>query len=484
MENRQQGIDFEEEHEIDLKQLFLVLCTKWKLILIVALAGLVLGGVYGAVRRGTITVEVPAEETQEEEAEPLVSEWEVYEVQKRLYEERITQNVRLLEDQKNYLKESLRMGIDYRDTSVASAAIYITRDEDFQLQSRDSAGLSITTMRILNSYVSAIYSAPVMETIARKIDTDAIYVRELISASVNEKISAVSISVPAGDDETAERILDELLKAVEDAHSQIVSEYDSHEMSVTRFEIYSGISNGIRDAQNEATRLMDTYNNQIVADKTALSKLEEPKEEEEPVETTTADTEAATTTIPAPFSMRNVVKKAGMGCVAGVFLCVMALAMYYIFSGRMLSAEEMNRRYGLRALTVMTPEKIQGLNLRLARAGRDGTYYRMSAKEQLEVAGANLSVYAPEARELLLVGSIDAARMERVSRTLTDALQGVSVSCAPDINENAVSLQALKTHDDVVLVEQVLSSRYEEIDRELKTLIDWKKNIVGSIVLE
>lgn len=481
MENRQAGIDFEEEREIDLKQLFLVLCAKWKLILIAALIGAILGGIYGAVNRGTITAVVPADETTAEAEAPTVGEWEVYEMQKKLYEDRIAQNMRLMEAQKDYLENSPRMTINFRDVSVASAVLYVTRGEDAQFRQADPAGLSITTQRILYAYVNALYDASVLEGVAKKIDTEAVYVRELISAGVDEKRACVSFSSTAADDATAEAILEELVKAAEAARGDIASTYDSHEMSVTRLSTYSGINNTIRDAQNEAVKQADTYNNQIIADKTALSKLEEPKEEK-PAETTDTDVASVTTTIPAPLSARNVIKNALLGCVAGIFLSALALVMYYIFSGRMLSAEEMNRRYGLRALTVLPASPLQGLDLKLARAGRDGAYYRMSSEELLEVAVANLSVYAPEVKELLLVGSGDAAQLERVKGALSGRIDGVSLACAPDINENADSLQALKSHEHIILVEEILKSRYEEIDRELKTLLDWKKNIVGSIV--
>lgn len=481
MENRPAGIDFEEEREIDLKQLFLVLCTKWKLIVIAAVIGAILGGIYGAVNRGTITAVVPAEEATEQIEGPSVGEWEIYDMQKKLYEGRIAQNMQLMEAQKNYLESSPRMKIDFRDVSVASAIVYVTRDEDLQVRSGDETGLSLTTRRILNAYVNEVYSASVMEGLAKKLDTDAVYVRELYSAGANENLSCVTITATAVDDATAEMILDDLVRAAEGAKSRIASEYERHEMSVMSLATYSGINTAIRDAQNEATKQIDAYNTQIIADKTALTKLEEPKEEK-PAETTDTETATVTTTIPAPLSMRNVIKNAVLGCVAGIFLSAMLFVMYYIFSGRILSAEEMNRRYGLRALTVLPSAGIKGLDLKLARMGRDGAYYRMSSDELLEVAVANLSVYAPEVKELLLVGSGDAAFLERVKGALTARLNGVSLACAPDINENADSLQALKAHEHIILVEQILKSRYEEIDRELKTLIDWKKNVVGSIV--
>ena len=181
--------------------------------------------------------------------------------------------------------------------------------------------------------------------------------------------------------------------------------------------------------------------------------------------------------------LSRIIKGAVIGCLGGLLAGFMLLAMYYIFAGKVLSADEFNKRYGLRALTVFPAAGLRGVGLKCARAGRDGAYYRMTPVEQVEVACANISVYAPEVKELLLIGSVNGAKLEEVRKAFSERLKDVSLSCASDINENALSLQALKDHDHVILVEQMLSSRYEIIDRELKTLIDWKKDIVGSVVV-
>ena len=177
------------------------------------------------------------------------------------------------------------------------------------------------------------------------------------------------------------------------------------------------------------------------------------------------------------------VKYAVAGFAAGVFLAACLLAAYYILFGIILSAEELNSRYGLRTLTVLPKSGLKGLSLKLARMGCDGTYYGMSPAEQLEVAAVNTSVYAPEARDILLVGDVDSRRLAEVAEALSEHMEGVQVTCAPNINENAASLQALKAYDYVILVEQLLTSRYARIDHTIQRLMDYNKTIIGTVVV-
>lgn len=167
------------------------------------------------------------------------------------------------------------------------------------------------------------------------------------------------------------------------------------------------------------------------------------------------------------------------GLAGGAIVGVLALAFYIILRGYVLSSYELNCRYGLRALTVIACGKID----KLMRYGMDRAYYKMALDEQHKVAVANLSVYASGIKDLLLTGSVGETVLRELSSKLQNELNGVSVYYVADLSKNAASYETLKQHDNIVLVEKVLFSKYSEIDIEMRLLKDWKKTVVGTIVL-
>ncbi|MBQ6903323.1 MAG: hypothetical protein IJQ26_02275 [Lachnospiraceae bacterium] len=99
------------------------------------------------------------------------------------------------------------------------------------------------------------------------------------------------------------------------------------------------------------------------------------------------------------------------------------------------------------------------------------------------MAKANLSVYAPDVKDIILTGSIASPQLKRLAESLEQRIDGVRFAAAANINEDASALQALKAHEHVIVVEECLASDYGETDRAYQTLRDWDKKIIGSIVL-
>ena len=60
---------------------------------------------------------------------------------------------------------------------------------------------------------------------------------------------------------------------------------------------------------------------------------------------------------------------------------------------------------------------------------------------------------------------------------------GIEAISAGNINEDIDAIQKLRTVDKIVLIEQAYISRKKDIKKELQTLRDLKKEIVGVIVL-
>lgn len=165
------------------------------------------------------------------------------------------------------------------------------------------------------------------------------------------------------------------------------------------------------------------------------------------------------------------------GAVGGAVVAALIVGGFFIVSGCMLSADEFKKRYGIRMLSVVSGE---GKYLFL-RNGRDKNYLRLSTEEQIRIAKANLSAFAPGATGLLLVGTLSQNELEHLAAWMNDG--SISFKVIASVNENSNAYYDMKETDKVIIVEKVLSSRYDEIDLEVQTLLDWGKTIVGAVIL-
>jgi len=176
---------------------------------------------------------------------------------------------------------------------------------------------------------------------------------------------------------------------------------------------------------------------------------------------------------------RDIAKYFLGGAVFGGVFGILLLATILIASGRVLSCSELNHRYNLKMLALINQRESN----RLLSCGRDGLYMRMKEEEQIRMACSNLQVYGADKEEFVLLGTVNEKKLKWIKELLVKEIDGKSIIYISDFCDKVGSCETLRTHDNVILVEEVVNSRYDEIDGIIKLLSDWNKNIVGSIFL-
>ncbi|MBR0172064.1 MAG: hypothetical protein IJQ21_04680 [Lachnospiraceae bacterium] len=479
-----------EEREIDLKQLLLVVLMHKNLIALAAVICCIAGVIYGAMKAPKPVAapagEEPDQHTQET-VETYLSDKHVYDVQKNALERQITELSDLLGGVETYLRESPAMTIDPYRATTASAELYVIREDTAELAADGTFSLPTETNRILNAYsMSVTREIGSLEAVAEALDTKTIYLKDLVYCSIDYRAASLVITVTGPEKVFADKLLDGVLGKIERVQSDIKSRYGDHETMLVRHAPVEEPNTTLLSGQQTALNAVTDYANRITNAKAALDKLTEPEVpggievSEVPDGETTAE---AVMISGGGISPKQLVKFGGIGFAGGLFASMFFVALYYILTNRVLSADEFNNRYRMRAITMLPGTKQAGAKRRMAMRGRDSAFLRMSEEEQYEVAATNLSVYAPDVKDIILTGSIPAPRLQKLAETLTQRIDGVRFAAASNINEDAQALQALKEHEHVIVVEECLASNYSETDRAYQTLRDWDKKVIGSIVL-
>ena len=229
----------------------------------------------------------------------------------------------------------------------------------------------------------------------------------------------------------------------------------------------------IDDLQKEYVQAVADMQEQLFTCKDQLTKLQEPL-------------------APADASRSSVIKEsikfALIGAVAGAFLMALSYAMQYVLSGKLMSCDNLNDDYGLMVLADYHAPIRKRLN------SIDKLITRMKGvsedKQSLEcvyaLGAANIVAQMKnDASKILLVGNANASDFDAAATSLKEILQvkGVEVTSSGNINGSVTAVQKLQDADKVVLIEQLGVSRLQDIEKELQMLRKLGKDVLGVIVL-
>ena len=502
---------YQEEREIDLKQLFLTVLSKWRALILFAAIGAILGAAYQTISnlRSMSVASTPSGQdatvlSGEEMGGSLKTEYasymeelENYDKLKKYYQGRITQDSNVLEQETEYLANSIVVTLDPNRVVTSRASLVFEDSSNTGNRAGGQEILVVTeektttvagggTYRLAGLYESALSGGVDFTALAEQYETEPLYLAELISYSISAG-GGLDICVIGVDEEMSETILEAVLEQAQASRSDIQTTAGSHNLRILRGTTRTEVNRGLLENRLEEAEKVQHLRDRLAANKDALSKLEEPVVPAgfavASVKDDTTEEETHVVTVSRDIDWRSIIKFTAIGCFGGLFLAAFAYALYYVLSGRVLSADEFNRRYRIKALTVLPDIKKSGVDAKIAALGNDKVYFNMSEEERFRVAASNYSVYAPDVKDVILVGSVAGETLEAIAGLLREKIADVRFTCAANINENAASLEALKAHEHVILVERALVSAYGEVDREMQQLADWGKHVIGSVIL-
>lgn len=437
------------DREIRLCTLIRRTLEKWRIILIAALIFCVLGAGYRYWKlRGVISgTDVASAQEQYEKA--LAS----YETDRDSYQKTIKKVRADLQAKREYLNSSILAEIDPYEEAVA----------EFDLFTYAVEGVSYAGATVIAEYTAFLNHGVDWTVLAEEMGTEARFLAELVT--VENENGSIHVLIRHTKEEHAERIAEHLMGLIPDKEKEMLDAGLIHELQVGAVTTSVIADRKMFSWLNSRINEINTLQNNLSKTEDAAQKLTRPE-------------------APAGLFRRDIYKsllKYGMaGLVGGAVLMALFIALALVTGGRLLSAEDMNRTFGLRNIAVL-PKNMRRAALDRFIARRDREQGRFASEEmRLQAAAENLRQFTAGMHKVLLTGSLSERMLEEVAEKLNIETSDVMIKICPQ-EDAAIFRAALRDADGVVVAEQKGLSRIVEMESYIALIRDWEKPIAGSI---
>ncbi len=298
------------EREINIFEMLLVACLKWRRIVLLGVIVAVLAGGVAAfkyvksINNANLT---PEQNTTKTTADGAA-------IDENQLREEIKNTERALSDQQEYNDNSWMMEIDPKNQWMGLLTIYIkleNQSTDATVKN-DSAGL-----RICSAYAEYVASDAFYDSVItdNNLEFSKIkYLRELVSINVSSNAYAINMLVTADTRENCETLLRLLEKAVWNKYESIDSAVDAHTLVASETSLYSVANLDLERTQEDNIQKVSTLSAQLEALRNTLEALNKPN---------------VVAPAPSKITASDLVRKAAKSAVIGGIAAILVLGMYY-----------------------------------------------------------------------------------------------------------------------------------------------------------
>lgn len=474
------------EQEIDLKDLVFAILYKWRVVMLAAVLFAVILGGYKMV--DGIAQQRGAEYMQKEQKQQKQYQKDVeeYETIKAGYEQEIKNIRRNIEAQSFYLENSILMNMDPYDKHTASVD-FLFKQEVFPQGNASAPVMYVYNNGLTSAYTSYITQGIDLSGMAKELGTQTIYLKELITVIPDEWGQMLSLSVCYTDKKGAEQILDVILDAVKEKKDDFTDIFGAHELYITN-RMSDALVNGMHPYSGQYYSM-----NGALVDTKLAENQKQMNDSLVSLQTTLKEKEGSLEALEEPLppvqgsmmeSVKTGIKYVVLGGVLGAFIAVFCICVAFLMTDKVSAAKELKRRYRLKVLAEFPrePKKrlCSGIDRWIDRLG--GKTDSLSEDERYELAAANLKNYAGSAKNLMVIGTVSTETLTMVAEKLAELCSDMTLAIGADLNKNAEAVRKLSEYEAVILVEQSEVSHYREIEKEIETVYNVKKEIVGVMV--
>lgn len=398
-----------------------------------------------------------------------------------------------LDEQQKYADNSVLMQIDpYNESLVTLQYHYSTDDKDYSSD-------------LLNSYMSYVNNGGLSSDLADAgVDLDVQYISELLSCksnsdttgtsdsagnniTLNSKSESFEIRIIHTNKDDCEGMADKVISCMNAYQQQLTSRVGAHSLTLVDQSYSRVVDNNIMtykfDRVNSIVSMQQRIKDlteKMTADQNAvINKYKKDAKSDTKVaskDDSSADPEAKNSDTHVSISKKYVV----VGAAAGIILSCLAIIILYVVRGTVNKAEDIRSLYNLRVVGELEGKKKKGTAL-------SGKGSGLTPEQQKELLSANLKVACKkEGIEKLLISGSSIAEIENgVKEYLTAELKkaGIEVCITDSFLTSGKALEKLAEYDHVLLIEQIGSTRYEDLSAELRICLEQQAEVLGTIVL-
>ena len=454
------------EQEIDLKDLMFTVLRRWRSIILIAF---VLAILFGGYKCGKELMNQGNEEFVTDLKEQYENDLEKYEQSKKGYERDINNLTASITYQEKYKENSILLKVDPYNKGTASIDVFVR-----MLEPSLENGLTVMTVDyadgVVKAYASAIQQGGFLAGLAEQKGIDLIYLKELIKVTVDYDSNMFNVSVTYPDEKGAEEILNEIIDSIESEQTVVQEKLGQHSISLMNQDVGVITDQSLTDYQQQKVKNLADTNNSLEDAEKALEDLVEPKK-------------------PVALSKISILKAAIkygiLGWIVGAFLTAFGIGVVFVMNGKLSTDNDLKDRFGLKLLGGFTEKREKRAFSRI-----DEWLDSLGGKENIpdelayDMIAVNIHNFIHEDKSIFLTGTVEKEVLDNLVVKLQKRLPELKLEVGADLTRNVLTLQRIPEYDEIILVETRRESRYKEIEREVETIFNLKKNIVGYIVLD
>lgn len=442
--------------ELNLTDMFWQFLCMWKKVLILAVA---LGLVFGGVKLVTSLINNnDPEYLQEVKRKNRVTK-DSYEVQVLTYEKQINNIQAQIEKIEETRENSIMLRMNPYSVYVKNVSFYI--GTDYKIMPEMTYQDPNYAIAITNSYINAVKSLNLDKAVATPEEPDLTAQNPVI----NVDYSLLTIEDQSGNGmfyltikgdspECVDRIFTAVQEALEERKALLTASIGEHTLNVL-----TETDDVITDSAVQALQTAFVTNNSAMVDslKTAQNSLENLKE----------PSLVGTSVKSAIF---GAIKYGILGGIIGVVLGFIIWGLFRCLRGKVNSVEELRQKYDGVMLAAIPKESVKRSKLDKKLIHHLGIRKKLNYQTGLDLAAANIRLYLPETKDLLLIGTVEEEKLGIICKDLAERLPDRNLIVGGDVNISAEAVNAVEEGHTAICVEGLNESQYRFINHELETI--------------
>ena len=460
-------MDYKEKLEIDILDLTKKIFSKWHiLVLCMTICG-ILAGAFGYYKSGREVYKESGESVSSSSSDISSSRNALTDSSAEFVESVARQYEIGYREYTNLIEQGKDSPILYESDLFSISNLYSISNFSYAVSpsySDDADDCIISdSNNIIAAYKKELLSDDTCRLIADSASIDIDYVKDIVRIGV-EGDSILSVTVYAGDKETAEKVMNTVTYNFDGVTAKIKGVYD-YDISFINTFSSEGIDVYVQSIRYDYFQKLNNYKNQIAAlasnmtaeEKSYFTALVNQAEVLDEIDNTEQET-----VIVRSFNKKYLL----IGILAGLFIPVFLIALKYITSSKLHTADDLRCVFGLSVLGEVTGDGnnmdviCQGATIGASKLSAGSVYLMGASDDEVSVKNRN------DIKDSIVAGE-----------------QLESVKAGTSAVNDAVSMKELSESDAVVLVERIDFSSYDDIAREIELCSKFGVKILGAVVV-
>lgn len=463
----QEGID----REINLIELFWQILLRWRQMICL---GIIFAILFAGMRyiRDVKSYQAAQNTNTGEKVEKL-SEDEMQEV--TAAKTLITR----IEEYESYLETSVLMQINPYKKPVVELQYYVDSDYTFNYTQESQSDY---TQDLMSLYYNYIASGKMSHNLIKEanLSVGQADISELLTVSVSG--STIFIKIVCTDVKEMDAVAESIKNQLSEKEIEL-QKVGIHELKLLGESKNEIVDNNLIDRKGVISNTISTLNTQLNMLKTNMSELQLDllNSEIEEVE------DVKETGVVPGFNYKYVI----LGIAFGIFLVCAGVACKMVFSARLQNPEEVRNQYGVYLLGEVSVQSRKKQFLSIIDDGilaiKNRRKKKLPIEQQIKIVSAKIALSCKQHGIdcIYMTGS----EYENVDETILDtfkqelAVHEIQVKEGGNIFYNSESLKLGTEIGNIIFIEQVGKSFYDEISNELNLAKEQRNYILGVVVL-